>query len=190
MIRLPTFSPAAPTKTPPPSFVPPAVKHSPHGPRSPAWRWLRNHACRRPSLNPSRLSLFHRRQVDDAVMDRAAWWQVLRDIPPLATRAKDIHQAVDDFAHVHRTLIPARSGRRYQRRDLGPFLIRQVVGVPSVPTMMRHLPPGSLDPQARKDPLAHAHAPHSERCRGGRRHDRRPTASIRGGARLGIVLSG
>src|SRR5271165_2082847 len=66
MIRLPTFSPAAPTKTPPPSFVPPAVKHSPHGPRSPAWRWLRNHACRRPSLNPSRLSLFHRRQVDGA----------------------------------------------------------------------------------------------------------------------------
>src|SRR5208283_3902357 len=66
MIRLPTFSPAAPTKTPPPSFVPPAVKHSPHGPRSPAWRWLRNHACRRLSLNPVRLSLFHRRQVDGA----------------------------------------------------------------------------------------------------------------------------
>src|SRR5271166_5449321 len=65
-----------------------------------------------------------------------------------------------------------------------------VAASPSVPTMMRHLPPGSLDPQARKDPLAHAHAPHSERCRGGRRHDRRPTASIRGGARLGIVLSG
>src|SRR5271165_4014983 len=45
---------------------------------------------------------------------------------------------------------------------------------PSVPTMMRHLPPGSLDPQARKDPLAHAHAPHSERCRGGRRPGWRP----------------
>src|SRR5208283_5632017 len=71
MIRLPTFSPAAPTKTPPPSFVPPAVKHSPHGPRSPAWRWLRNHACRRPSLNPVRLSLFHRRQVDGAQRSEA-----------------------------------------------------------------------------------------------------------------------
>src|SRR5208283_1188755 len=71
MIRLPTFSPAAPTKTPPPSFVPPAVKHSPHGPRSPAWRWLRNHACRRPSLNPVRLSLFHRRQVDGAAATEA-----------------------------------------------------------------------------------------------------------------------
>src|SRR5271165_6320677 len=32
-----------PPKTPPPNFVPPAVKHSPPGPRSPAWRWLRNH---------------------------------------------------------------------------------------------------------------------------------------------------
>src|SRR5271165_3326783 len=66
MIRSPTFSPAAPTKTPPPSFVPPAVKRSTLGPRLPARRWLRNHACRRPSLNPSRLSLFHRRQVDGA----------------------------------------------------------------------------------------------------------------------------
>src|SRR5271166_1138244 len=66
MIRSPTFSPAAPTKTPPPSFVPLAVKRSTLGPRLPARRWLRNHACRRPSLNPSRLSLFHRRQVDGA----------------------------------------------------------------------------------------------------------------------------
>ncbi len=29
---------------------------------------------------------------------------------------------------------------------------------PSVPMMMRHLPPGSLDPKARKDSLIHAHA--------------------------------
>jgi hypothetical protein len=29
---------------------------------------------------------------------------------------------------------------------------------PSVPMMMRHLPPGSLDPKARKDLLIHAHA--------------------------------
>jgi hypothetical protein len=31
-------------------------------------------------------------------------------------------------------------------------------GKPSVPMMMRHLPPGSLDPKARKDSLIHAHA--------------------------------
>ena len=39
--------------------------------------------------------------------------------------------------------------------------------------MMRHLPPGSLDPQARKDHLAHAHALHTDRCRGGWRPRRR-----------------
>src|SRR5271165_1658536 len=72
MIRSPTFSPAAPTKTPPPSFVPPAVKRSTLGPRLPARRWLRNHACRRPSINPSRLSLFHRRQVDGAPAPQCA----------------------------------------------------------------------------------------------------------------------
>ena len=33
---------------------------------------------------------------------------------------------------------------------------------PSVPMMMRHLPPGSLDPKARKDFLIHAHATHTE----------------------------
>jgi hypothetical protein len=33
---------------------------------------------------------------------------------------------------------------------------------PSVPMMMRHLPPGSLDPKARKDFLIHAHAAHTE----------------------------
>jgi len=34
--------------------------------------------------------------------------------------------------------------------------------LPSVPTMMRQLPPGSLDPKARKDHLAYAHAPHTK----------------------------
>jgi hypothetical protein len=37
-----------------------AVKHSPPGPRLPAWRWLRNHACRWLRLDPTRLPLFHR----------------------------------------------------------------------------------------------------------------------------------
>jgi hypothetical protein len=64
MIRSSTFSPTAPTETPPPSVAPPAVKHSPPGPKLPAWRWLRDHARRPPSLNPSRLPLFRQRQVD------------------------------------------------------------------------------------------------------------------------------
>src|SRR4051794_21473953 len=66
MIRSPTSSPAAQAKTPPPSFMPPALRHLPPGPRSPAWRWLRNDARRSSSLNLSRLPLFHRRQVDCA----------------------------------------------------------------------------------------------------------------------------
>jgi putative transposase len=59
MIILPTFSPAAPVKTPPSSFVSAATKHSPHGPRSRVWQWLRNHVCRWPSFNPSCLSQIH-----------------------------------------------------------------------------------------------------------------------------------
>jgi hypothetical protein len=42
MIRSPISSPAVPSKTPPPSFTPPAPKHSPPGLRSPTWRWLHN----------------------------------------------------------------------------------------------------------------------------------------------------
>ena len=33
---------------------------------SPAWRWPRNHACRRPPINTARLPLFHRQQVNGA----------------------------------------------------------------------------------------------------------------------------
>src|ERR1700712_2449988 len=67
MIRSPTFSPAAPTKIPPPSFVAPAAKHSPPGPRSPAWRWLHSRAVAGGNSTHSRLPLFHRRQVDGAL---------------------------------------------------------------------------------------------------------------------------
>jgi hypothetical protein len=45
---------------------------------------------------------------------------------------------------------------------------------PSVPTTVRHLPPGSLPLRAPKDRLAHAHAPHNNRWRGWCRHERRP----------------
>lgn len=45
---------------------------------------------------------------------------------------------------------------------------------PSVPTMMRHRPAGSLDPRVRKDHLSDAHAPDTDRHRDGCRHGRRP----------------
>ena len=43
---------------------------------------------------------------------------------PLAARAQDIHQPVDDLAHVHRPLVAAPLGRRDQRPDQRPFLDR------------------------------------------------------------------
>jgi integrase len=46
--------------------------------------------------------------------------------------------------------------------------------LPSVPMMMRHQTPGNLDLRARKDNHAHAHAPATDRCRGGRHRERRP----------------
>jgi tetratricopeptide (TPR) repeat protein len=55
---------------------------------------------------------------------------------------------------------------------------------PSVPMMMRQLPPGSLDPKERKDHLAYAHAPHTERRRGGCRRERRPEAPDRAPVQL------
>ena len=45
---------------------------------------------------------------------------------------------------------------------------------PSVPMMMRHLPPGSLDPEVLKDRLSHAYARHRNLCRGRCRVERRP----------------
>ena len=45
---------------------------------------------------------------------------------------------------------------------------------PSVPMKLRHRHPGSLDLRARKDDLAHADAPDTDRCRGRRWHERRP----------------
>ena len=50
---------------------------------------------------------------------------------------------------------------------------------PSVPTTVRHLPPGSLALRTRKDHLAHAHAPIQDRCRRRRRQERRPQADGR-----------
>jgi hypothetical protein len=66
-------------------FIPPAVKHSPHGPRSPAERWLRNHTYRQRPFNPSHLRLFHRRQVDGAWLGAASAFDDFADYPPAHT---------------------------------------------------------------------------------------------------------
>src|SRR5690349_21644452 len=67
-------------------------------------------------------------QIKIAV-DCAARGQVLRDRPPLASRAEHVHQAVDDLAHVARALVAARLRGRDQGSHPRPLLIGQVTGV-------------------------------------------------------------
>ena len=62
-------------------------------------------------------------------VDGAAGRQVLRDRPPLATRAEHIHQTVQDFAQVHGALVPAPHGARVFRPGQRPLVIGQVTGV-------------------------------------------------------------
>src|SRR5208283_849626 len=65
----------------------------------------------------------------EIIVDRRARWQVLGDRPPLAAGAQDIHQAVDDFAHVHRPPVAAALGQRNERLHQRPFLVRQVARI-------------------------------------------------------------
>ena len=60
---------------------------------------------------------------------RAARWQVLRDVAPLAAGAQDIHHTVDHLAHVDGTLAAAALGRRDQRPDQPPFRIGEVARI-------------------------------------------------------------
>ena len=63
------------------------------------------------------------------IVQRRAWRQVFRDRPPLATGAQDVHQAVDDLAQLHRSLVAAALGWRNMRLDQRPLLVSQVRGI-------------------------------------------------------------
>jgi hypothetical protein len=63
------------------------------------------------------------------VEQRAARRQVLRHIAPLAPRAQDIHDAVDDFAKVDGTLATPALGRWDQRRDMRPFGVGEIARI-------------------------------------------------------------
>jgi hypothetical protein len=56
----------------------------------------------------------------EIVEQRAAWRQVFRDRPPLASRAQNIHDPVHHFADIDGALVAARLGRRDQRCDVRP----------------------------------------------------------------------
>ena len=64
----------------------------------------------------------------EIIMHRRARRQILGQRPPLASRAQDVHQPVDDLAHIDMALVAAPLGRRDQRLDQLPLVIRQVLG--------------------------------------------------------------
>lgn len=62
-------------------------------------------------------------------VDRAAGRQVFWQGRPLAAGAQDIHQRVDDLAHVDCALVATSLGRRDQGLDQRPLRVRQVARV-------------------------------------------------------------
>jgi hypothetical protein len=62
-------------------------------------------------------------------MHRRAWRQILGQRSPLASRAQDVHHPVDDLAHIDMTPVAAPLGRRDQRADQRPLVIRQVARI-------------------------------------------------------------
>ena len=60
---------------------------------------------------------------------RAAWWQVLGDRPPLAAGAQDVHQTVHHVSDIDVPLAAAAFGRRDQWRNMSPFIIRHITRV-------------------------------------------------------------
>ncbi len=73
---------------------------------------------------------------DEVVVDRAVRREVLRKVAPLATGAEDIHNPIHDRTHVSASFATARLGRRNQRRNIRPLVIREVARVPQVITIV------------------------------------------------------
>ena len=65
----------------------------------------------------------------EIIVHRAAWCQVLRDRPPLASHAQNIHDRVHHFANADVALVAAAPGWRDQRIDIRPFVVGQRSGI-------------------------------------------------------------
>ncbi len=65
----------------------------------------------------------------EIVEQRAARRQVVRDRPPLASRAQNIHDPVHHFAHVDVAPVAAPLRWRDQRFDMRPFVVGEITGV-------------------------------------------------------------
>ncbi len=68
----------------------------------------------------------------EIVIDCGARRQILRDRPPLAASTQHVKQRIDDFPQVHPALVAAAFGRRDERSDKSPFLVRQITGIPQI----------------------------------------------------------
>jgi hypothetical protein len=65
----------------------------------------------------------------EIIKQRAAWRKVFRDRTPLAARAQNVHDAVHHCAHIDVASVASAPGRWNQRRNMRPFLIRQIAGI-------------------------------------------------------------
>ena len=65
----------------------------------------------------------------EVAVHRAARWQVLWNVAPLAAGAQHTHHAVDHFAHVDGTLATATLGGWYKRPDQPPFRIGEIARI-------------------------------------------------------------
>ena len=52
--------------------------------------------------------------------------------PPLAAGAQDVHQTVHHFSYIDAPLAVTPFGRRYQRRNMSPFIIAHVTRVAKI----------------------------------------------------------
>ena len=68
---------------------------------------------------------------------RAAWWQVLGDRPPLAAGAQDVHQTVHHVSDIDVPLAAAAFGRRDQWRNMSPLIIRHITRVTKPAAIIR-----------------------------------------------------
>jgi transposase len=66
---------------------------------------------------------------------------------------------VEQVYRTHKALLETRPIYHQTDAAIRGHVFCSFLALPSVPTMMRHRPAGSLDPQARKDSLIHADAP-------------------------------
>src|SRR5215472_1928527 len=63
------------------------------------------------------------------VMYRALRRKVLGQGAPLTTRAQDVHDPVHHLPDINRSFVAAALGARDQRRDMRPFLVRQITRI-------------------------------------------------------------